>query len=159
MNFAHFSNQHLQNLSFHNWMLPWRQPFVHRTKLIIGHFKHNKWIKSASEPKENCTTRKSWKTCFIKTFKVNCRGFRRMWITYSCQLGFDRTTANTNRPAAQIVSQKHCQNNRRMVSKDIPLDSGWIRIRCSGNCPIVINKVKRLLLPIDYLHLHKCCCK
>ena len=148
----------MQNLSFHNWVLPasYAQDIMSLSqmgaagkKLIIGNFKHNKWIKSASEPKENCTTRKSWKTCFIKTFKVNCRGFRRMWITYSCQLGFDRSTANTNRPAAQIVSQKHCQNNRRMVSKDIPLDSGWIRIRCSGNCPIVINKVKRLILHLD----------
>ena len=28
-----------------------------------------------------------------------------------------------------------------MVSKDIPFDFGWIKIRCSGRCPIVINKV------------------
>ena len=28
-----------------------------------------------------------------------------------------------------------------MVNKDIPFDYGWIKIRCAGRCPIVINKV------------------
>ena len=68
-----------------------------------------------------------------------------MWVTYSCQDGHDRTTANTNPP--QNIAHKpvpqHCQNNRKMVSKDIYLDSGWIKIHCTGNCPIVINKVKK----------------
>ena len=76
--------------------------------------------------------------------KVTCQGFRRMWITYSCQLGYDRTTANTKRPLQIATSPKpnpgQC-HRRAMVSRDVPLDSGWIKIRCIGSCPIVINKV------------------
>ena len=37
------------------------------------------------------------------------------------------------------------RNQRKMVSRDIPLDSGWIKIRCTGSCPIEIHKVQMLM--------------
>ena len=66
-----------------------------------------------------------------------------MWITYSCLPGLDRTTYEAppqRLPRPQLT--QHCrQVDRKMVSKDIPLDSGWMEIHCTGGCPIVINKV------------------
>ena len=66
-----------------------------------------------------------------------------MWITYSCLPGLDRTTYKAppqRQPRPQLT--QHCrQGDRKMVSKDIPLDSGWMDIHCTGGCPIVINKV------------------
>ena len=66
-----------------------------------------------------------------------------MWITYSCLPGLDRTTykAPPQRLPRPQLTQQCRQGDRKMVSKDIPLDSGWMEIHCTGGCPIVINKV------------------
>jgi len=92
-------------------------------------------VKRLCEGKQRCSIAPT-----SAMFGVHCRGWRRMWITYSCQIGHDQTTINIKpqKPRPQVA--QHCQNNRKMVSRDIYLDSGWIKIHCTGNCPIVINK-------------------
>jgi len=95
--------------------------------------RHLAHVKGLCEGKQRCNISPT-----SATFGVNCDGFRRLWITYSCQIGVDLTTVNTKRPTPP---PPRCpNNNRKMVSRDIPLDGGWINIHCAGNCPIVINK-------------------
>jgi len=119
---------------------------------------------------------KGKQTCNIKPtsaqFGVNCNGWRRMWITWSCNSGRDRTTHHipprpTCRPGCKggsvckRVGRKNvCSCNRglsytgqgcakceaaprggEMISRDIPLDGGWININCgTGGC-ITLHKV------------------
>ena len=66
-----------------------------------------------------------------------------MWITYSCDgKGIDETKAHIPpRPQIQCSATPG-----RMVSKDIPLDGGWIKIGCASdrrtNPCIKIHKVR-----------------
>ena len=64
---------------------------------------------------------------------ITCNGWRRMWITYSCDVGGrDDTTVHVPPEPRQCKPGK-------MLGRDIPLDGGWIFIRCS-TC-ITIHKV------------------
>ena len=67
---------------------------------------------------ENVVTSKS-----ETTIKVHCGGFRRLWLTYSCKFGHDRTTFNINRPQIINPVPQHCRHSRHMVSRDIYPDS------------------------------------
>ena len=50
--------------------------------------------------------------------KVNCRGWRRLWITYSCRRGFDKTTSHTPPRPRKPVPQ-HCRTSGKMVNRGI----------------------------------------
>ena len=60
-------------------------------------------------------------------FNVHCQGWRRMWITWSCDGGTDKTTAVI---PSRSPTTKCSAKPGKMKSKDIPLDGGSINILC-----------------------------
>ena len=58
-------------------------------------------------------------------YGVKCGGWKRMWITYSCDGGDDDTTKG--------ITELACPADRGvMKNADIPLEGGWINILCSA---------------------------
>ena len=92
-------------------------------------------------------------------FNIYCNGWRRMWITYSCDGGMDMTTKlipargpnNITPPSISTCSTRRGAHK----SFDIPLDGGNIKIRCTsggGDRHRVKRQAGNMMMPCISIH-------
>ena len=94
---------------------------------------------------------------------VKCGGWKRMWITYSCDGGTDKTTKKiptrptlaTTTPARPICPRSHGP----MASRDIPLNGGSIDIQCvAGRGDRRKRQAGNMMMPCISIHKIRAAC-
>ena len=93
---------------------------------------------------------------------VKCTGWKRMWITYSCDGGTDKTTKETPKQATTTPRPPTCPSKHgEMRSHDIPLQRGWINIRCvaaGGDRRKRQASSMPMMMPCIYIHKVRAAC-
>ena len=87
-----------------------------------------------------------------------------MWITYSCNGGMDMTTQGVGgkpkprpTPTPTPTTTSTCSTDQgEKIDKDIPLDKGWIHIRCQAmGAGGDRHRRKRQAMPMPCISIHK----